>query len=540
MINYKLVIFASLGLMPVFARATCPPIVPCKTVAEASTIAGSNADAKLIEMAAAITADTNEVAKAVIEAAKSQSAAMNKGASALTSSMMEVTQTNIEKQSQLALITNDAAMAHEADMAEREVRKLSAVVSDDDTKAEFDVILANLEKYADKTVPFVVAVLNDAYDNNPEGFVSVPIKEAEGVCSQESIDEGKCGTPKRAFLASKLTVLFEQCSATKKALVLEQRKAEIEATEIAVVTKRQQKVAGITNSSGEVLSRVADANENSCSPSEFKSGLCNTELSEEEYQEQLMIGAKVPNGDILASNFTNPSTTYVDGYVDELDEIMRDEIENASLDRDILELNPEQTVVDIVDTYRNANQVKSAMNFLDNIIGDDLVADLPISQRRDPGNAIAQAQYLQRMASLSAVRSVMTSSMMKRVGAKMNSYITSGQINQNLLITVDSPDHKESVAGASQLDILRSRVDEQMDEFALSSSGSAGQADFVNASSMAVIQRKQLQALQLNNEIMFERYLVAEQRVSLKAISVAQEVNSKANIDNLNNLRRGR
>jgi hypothetical protein len=519
---------------------TCPPIIPCNETGEASTIAGSNADIQLAEMATQISTDTNAVAQSIIDAAKTQSAALNKGASALTSTMIQVNQTNIEKQQQVKLVMNDAAMAHDTDMAEREVRRKSAIVSDDDTKAEFDVILNTLEQYADKTVPFTIAVLKQSYDDNSEGYVSVPIKESEGVCSDEDIEDGKCGTAKRAFLGSKLSTLFQQCSATKKALVQEQRQSESKATTIAVVTQRQKEVAGITSSAGAVQSRIAQANENSCSPTEFVAGICNQDLSDEEYQEQLMIGAKVPNGDVLASNFTTPSDTYADGYLDDLDEDLAEDIESAALDRDLLELNPEQTVVDIVDTYRNANQVKAAISFMDNIVGDDLVADLPINQRRDPGNAIAQSQYLQRMAGLSMVRTAMTDSMMKRVGTKMREYINTGKINDDLPITIDSSDHKESVAGAGTMDMLRSRVDEQMEKFSLSSDASDGQADFVNAASLAVIQKMQLESLKLSNDFLFERYLIAEQRVGLKAIEVSYEANSEDNISRLNKLRRGK
>ena len=73
---------------------TCPPIIPCNETGEASTIAGSNADIQLAEMATQISTDTNAVAQSIIDAAKTQSAALNKGASALTSTMIQVNQTN--------------------------------------------------------------------------------------------------------------------------------------------------------------------------------------------------------------------------------------------------------------------------------------------------------------------------------------------------------------------------------------------------------------------------------------------------------------
>ena len=75
------------------AMATCPPILPCKTTAEASTIAGSNADQKLITFTQTITTTTNETAQALVDMATANASSLNTGAQTIVAAQAELSQT---------------------------------------------------------------------------------------------------------------------------------------------------------------------------------------------------------------------------------------------------------------------------------------------------------------------------------------------------------------------------------------------------------------------------------------------------------------
>ena len=80
------------------AYATCPPIVPCKVTAEASTIAGSNADQELITFAQDITTSTNEVAKALIDMANSVSSTASQNAQNIVATNAELSQIQLNQE----------------------------------------------------------------------------------------------------------------------------------------------------------------------------------------------------------------------------------------------------------------------------------------------------------------------------------------------------------------------------------------------------------------------------------------------------------
>jgi hypothetical protein len=530
------------SMLSASALAVCPPIVPCSTVGQASTIAGSNADIALAELSAKITADSNAVAQAIIDGANANVAAMQTGVNGVVSSFMEMNQINLDTKMKQDKAMLDGELDYLANQAEIDYRSSVSVVSADDTPEEFDLILKYLNDYSDESVPKIIYLLREGYDNNEEGIIGVAIKSAEGVCTEEQIkEEGKCTVPKKVFPASKLEVLYKQCGIAKKVGKQLQIAKKNKETLLESVAKSSEKSAEVTDSAGAVSKRLATTREQNCSPAQYKKNICKTDLSFEEYQEQLMIGAIVPQGDVLASNFTSPSKTYVHGYVDEIpDETMAD-IENQSLDRIALEENPEQRVVDLVDTYRNAAQVRSAFSFIDNVVGEDLVGNQTASKRRSFDSSQAQATYLSRLAALSMARTALTESLVLRLGEKMRTAVQDGTLPENPVIKMDSEDNKESVTGAGELDILRDRVQSQFDDFLLSSdSPSEGSTDFVNNATPTDVASKQLDALVLANELMFKRYLISEQKVNMSAVQLTQKVNSPDFTEALKELRRKR
>jgi len=524
------------------ALAVCPPIVPCSTVGTASTISGSNADIKLAQLSAKITTDSNAVAQAIVDGANANVAAMQTGVNGVVSSFMEMNQINLDTKMKQDKAMLDGEMDYMANQAEIDYRANIGVVSADDTPEEFDLILKYLNEYSDQSVPKVIYLLRETYDNNPDGIIGIPIKSAKGVCTEEQMkEEGKCTVPKKVFPASKLEVLYKQCGIAKKVEKQLQIAKKNKTSLLKVVSKSSEKSSNITDSAGAVSGRLEITREQNCSPAQYKKGFCRTDLGYEEYQEQLMIGAIVPQGDVLASNFTSPSKTYAHGYIDDISDDAMDDIQSQSLDRAAIDANPEQRVVDLVDTYRNAAQVRSAFSFIDNLVGEDLVANQTSSKRRSFDSSEAQARYLSRLASLSMARTALTESLVLRLGDKMRQAVDSDTLPLNPVITVDSPDNKESVTGAGEMDILRDRVQSQFDTFLLSSeSPSEGSTDFVNNASTTDIVSKQLDALTLANELMFKRYLISEQKVNMSAVLLTQKVNSPAFTEALKELRRKR
>tara|TARA_R110001592_G_scaffold111525_6_gene308807 strand:- start:18309 stop:19943 length:1635 start_codon:yes stop_codon:yes gene_type:complete len=522
--------------------AVCPPIIPCNTVGTAKTIVGSNADIKLAQLSAKITTDTNAVAQAIIDGANANVSAMQTGTNGVVSSFMEMGQINLDTKMKQDKAMLDGEMDFMANQAETDYRASVGVVSADDTKEEFDLILKYLQDYSAESVPKIIYLLRETYDNNPEGVIGVPIKTAEGTCTKEQIsEEGLCTVPKKIFPAAKLEVLYKQCGVAKKVQKQQLVASQNKATLMKQVSDSADKAAAVTDSAGAVSGRLAATREQTCSPSDFKKGLCRVGMSFEEYQTKLMIGAIVPQGDVLASNFASPSKTYVDGYIDDLSDDAREDIEAQSLDRTPLDNNPEQRVVDLVDTYRNASQVRSAMSFIDNIVGEDLVSNAQAGQRRNFDSSEAQAQYLSRMAALSMARTALTESMVMRLGDKMRDAMQNDEIGANPEITIDSVNNKEFVTGASEIDILRDRVQSQFDSFLLSSeTPSEGSTDFVNNPSPTDTASRQLDSLVLANELMFRRYLVAEQKVNLSSVQLSQLVNSPQFAEALKKLRRTR
>ncbi len=528
------------------AMATCPPILPCKTTAEASTIAGSNADQKLITFTQTITTTTNETAQALVDMATANASSLNTGAQTIVAAQAELSQIEVNQKLKVEKAMADREMAHKSQMAENTFRANTSVVASDDTKEEFQLIIDTLASQSSKTVPEIILLLKETFDKDDEmGFVNVPIKAAEGVCEGDDVDDsGKCSVAKRVYPGQKLSAMFKQCSANKRKLIEMERKNESRVVAVENAAKESKGAIETTDVSGAVTQRIAKQKELSCSPTQYKAGICGKELSPEDYQESIIIGNIIPNGDLSASNFNSPTAASSHGYIDDIDEDVQEEIRAQSLDREALIDNPNQKAVDVVHTYRNANQVKAAMDFVNNLVGGDLVPALDPSDRRKATNAEYQQRMMSRAAALSMVRLALNESMFDRVGEKMRAMIKNGDFDgaSRFEITADSSENKESVLGAGPLDILEDRVKQQAASTQVSAqngdSPNAGN-DFIADPSGADSLGKILTSVSLQNEMLMDELLTVEQTLSLKAISNAQLVNSPEVLQLMKELRKG-
>ena len=142
---------------------------------------------------------------------------MQTGTNGVVSSFMEMSQVNLGTKMQQDKAMLDGEMDYLANQAEIDYKSKVGVVSADDTKEEFNLILKYLDEYSEDSVPKIIYLLRETYDKDPEGVIGIPIKTAEGTCTEEQItEEGLCTVPKKIFPAAKLEVLYKQCGIAKK------------------------------------------------------------------------------------------------------------------------------------------------------------------------------------------------------------------------------------------------------------------------------------------------------------------------------------
>jgi hypothetical protein len=528
-----------------YAQAVCPPIIGCSPTGKASTIAGSNADRELIAFAQNITTSTNQVAEALMNMANSNAGALSTGSQSLISAQMELSQIQLNQKLKTKKAMSDRDMAHAGQLAENAYKSANTVVSSDDTKEEFELIIKYLSESPDLSVPELILVLKETMDDDDElGYVMVPIKSAEGVCSQQQIaQDGQCAIAKRVFPSKKLQTLFQQCSLDKRILKESEAKVKARSMAIQVLSEATGKALESTSSTGAITSRLSKQLTLSCTPNQFKNNLCDVNTPEE-YQESIVTGSIIPNGSVSAGNFKSPSFVSSHGYIDDMTPETMSQLESASLDRRALDAQPNQKIVPLQHTYRNANQVKAAMNFIDNLVADDLIPALDPSDRRKAQNAEYQSRFLNQIASGSMVRMVLSESMMDRVGTEMRKMMSAGtiQTQDKFEIKLDSPVNKESIVGAGPLDILSDRVNQQASSLQLSDQNGEGGSvdnDFITAASNESALDKILTSMQIQNEMSLSEYKMLEQSNALKSIAVSQKANSPRVVEMMKKLRRG-
>lgn len=523
---------------------TCPPIVGCKTTAEASTIAGSNADQELITFTQSITSTSSEVALAITDMASANSASLQEGVQSIISSQSELSQIELNQKMKVMTAMSDREMSHEAELAESEHRTNISILSNNDTKEEYQLISDTLTQYSTLSVPEIILILTETYDDNEDGKIPIPIKEAEAVCGESNVQElGKCSRLVRVKPGLKLTAMFRSCSEGKRVLVTRAKEQESRASAVSMVNEKTAQALSNTNPSGAVMQRMQKQLSLSCSPTQFKNRQCATDITAEEYQELIVVGGIIPNGDVSAANFSNPSYSSAEGYMDDLSDDTRDDLKSMSLDRDALNDDPNQKVVPFVYTYKNANQVKSAMSFVDNLVADDLVPALTPNERKQVKYSEYQSRFMSRVAGMSAVRMVLSDSLNSRVGEKMRELISTDVMENTdkFEVTLEDNTYKESVLGASPLDVLVERVNAQSANLQMplqnGSSSNSGNS-FISSPTPGGALDKVFESVVLQNEMILKEILMTEQMIALDAIALGQKSNSQDMVSLMENLRR--
>ena len=372
---------------PTYA-VTCPPFVPCPQKGQAKDINGSNAEQELMTFTQSISEETSLHAQTLVDAANATASSINQGANSIIAAMFEASQIEADQDMRLMRAMGEMEMAMEMHIANQDASRARAVVGPDDTKEEFEVITTALEDYEDLSVPEIILVLREEFDNDEEQGKSTSLSLVLRVYAMKMQSRLKVSViPKRVYPSKKLQSLFKLCSIEKRAIIESIKAKNAYENALALANKATMKALESTGASDAISARMRQSKELSCSPAEFKAGYCGSTAGStpEDYQEAIVAGKIIPNGDVSAANFTSPTTNSAEGYLPisvTKQDVVAEEMENTSLDRRKLQQDPNQRAVPIEHTYRNANQVLSALMFIDNIVSDDIVPALPANDRK--------------------------------------------------------------------------------------------------------------------------------------------------------------
>jgi hypothetical protein len=428
-----------------------------------------------------------------------------------------------------------------AELEEKSVIAARSTMYVDDTMQERDLIVeALMDNEEDMSVREIYLMLKQTFDDNPENKINVPSLIAKKNCTKEELDDGECGTNLVSITpGQKLLDYFNECTLSKTKLVVEKTKNQANHSSIAATAARTNDGIAQINSSSAISKKTEEQKNLSCTPDQFKNKLCLGDISKEDYQEFTARNIIIPNANLSPANALNPPK--IGGLeFSAPDAEMREVLEYESLDYTELEENPDQKQdqIPIVYTYKNTNQLKGALDFMDNIVSQELISNQTPQDRQKVSSSEFQARYLNRMANLSLARTVLNDTVKIRVGKNL-SEVWKGDS------TLSGQDQfapkKESVLGAGELDHLYSRIDETFAKLKMYDNDpvAAAEKDKLQNASKKYWPKQQLELIKLQNELLFKQFLQNEQIEMLKAAQLANKVNSAENVLYLRKLRKG-
>ncbi len=477
-----------------------------------------------------------QISTAVAEGSQAQIQSFQKYSTSMMKKMIEMNQIQLKDRLKMDKAQRELEMSYEANMAEEEARRSASVLYKDDTKEEMKLMSKILRENPDlKTTQVIVAATNE-YDLNKK-TIPVPIKAAEGVCDEKKIELGYCSVQKTITPGKKMAKMFKDCNQQKRELQRKLQENRSKKSAIIVNSRKTNEAINSTNAVDAMKTNLREQIKLGCNPSDYKNKLCAQNMSKEDYQEKVALNQIIPNGHISASNLIAPP--YYGGEdMTKYDSATKQDLVKKALSKGMAQQEPNQSTVPIVYTYKNSNQYNSAVQFIDNITASELISNQMPRDRTKQSSSEFQSAYHKRMAVLSLVRTAFMDSMKVRTGQVLSESISSGQdLSQ---IDQFSP-IKEDVMGASEIDILMSRVDELFSKVAVNATGGVGDSnsmDEVENGSEKMLQKAQLETLKLQTEILFKQMLENEKIELLKAAQIASIVNSPEVVSYLQELRK--
>ena len=504
------------------------------------TIAGSNADTKLLEIQANMETTSLLLQDAVTRGFADMMSTQQKSANEIISANVKASQMIISQETQIlkANIQNELAMKTEYEA--RKIKRSRSVLSDDDTAEEMKVITDALETASDEdNVLIIIEALTIGWDKRQDRKIPIAINRGKGVCSEEIIAEGACSIPKSITPGKKLKAFFQACNQVKQQFELKERMIVAQDTAIQESAMRINKAMSQTSSTTATSQRLKEQRTRNCSVEDMKNNLCLTELSIEDKQELIRTCVINGNADVNASSLYMPKKVCGLEYSvpsKETYEILK---KNA-LDQTSLENNPlqDQNALPVVYSYNNINQLRSSSDFTNNILAMDLVSNQQAKDINKASSTEFQSRYLSRMAKLSLAESSFSNSTKMRTGKKLG------------LLKADDPKFekvdelaptKEDALGGGELDFLNAEIDKANRKLKLSKNEDGSiKAEALNGQSNASYwDNLILEQLTLQSKLLFRQILQKEKEELLKAAQLASEVNSPVNIQYIKNLRSG-
>ena len=375
--------------------------------------------------------------------------------------------------------------------------------------------------------------MTDEYDIGGRE-INVAIKAAEGVCTEGQIKEGFCSVPRKVTPGKKLAKYFRACTEQKKQLVRKKQESKSRTHGIVLNSRKTTEQVNVANSLTEMTKNIKEQVEQACTPTQYKNKICASDLSKEEFQEKVALNHIIPNGHVSPSNLLDP-TFYGGEDLRDYDLETKKELIDKALAKDEAMQDPEQSFVPIIKTYKNTAQYAAALHFVDNVTGDTLVSNQQPKDRLKQSSAEFQTLYNKRVAMLSLVRSAFIDSIKQRTGQRLTEIVGSTDVS-----ALNEPE-KESVLGASELDILLNKVDEIFSVVAVKAEAGIGETnsiDDIENGSDRLMKKAQLNTLKLQVEIALKELFENEKIELLKAAQISSIVNSPEMVNYLRNLRR--
>ncbi|WP_318493577.1 hypothetical protein [Photobacterium leiognathi] len=528
MINRKLLVLLpfSLFLFSNHSLATCPTGV-CPPIKDVDTITGSalgfvtSTATDIATTGASIATEIGEQSSALISASSSNT-------KTLVMSDMSNTQEEIANNAEVRKSVTIALMDQQAELAASKIKSKSASLSVDDTLEEYQFIQNFLESNKEVfsgNVSIAAELMVRQYDSDPD--FKLPYKP---FIAESCDDSSKCYAMKKSLPGSKLKQIIQKCSTSKLKKV-----SSIQAKKSSIASKlrgsqKLNRVASSSNSQLSVSERQSDSIELTCSLTDKRMGFCSKDVDESQYLDRVHKNDIIPNGSISAANFIAPVSVGGLEYVDE-SEIpnLIDAYASSSLD---LSEGVDANAPDIVDTYRNDRQLKSAIQFRDNVLMSDFISNQGLSDRLSPASSEFQSLFMSRQAKLSLVGSVLDESIALRTGRVLTDLRMAEDIED-----YDGEMIKESVNGAGLLDIISHQINEDFSKISIYSAD-PGQAlaSLANASETSVaLDENQARARALQIKLMQLKML--EKQKLLMGAKLASVVNSPENTLYLKKLR---
>ncbi len=502
-----------------------------------ASIAGSNGDQKLIEIQQNMATTSANLQLALTQTMTDLMTVVSQGTAKIISSSTEVSKTLLEQEALILKAQKDTELTYLAELAAAEIKSERAYLFPDDSAEETQVIIEALNKLdEDGNVLVLSQALKEEWDEQPEKQIPVALEMSKGTCDEGTLEDGKCSKFVSITPGLKLEAYFAECNRAKG--MAETIKRAFVARDIAMQesSKSVNEAAANTNSSTAIATALKDQKERNCTVEMKKNGLCGNDIEPEEMQVLYRQCVINENGNVSASNLVNPASV-CSLSTSSVSKETYETLVHESLDHTDIENNPEQdqNAAPVVYSYKNTNQLRSALDYADNLIAMNLVPNQLPKDRNDANAMEYQSRYKSRLARLSLAHQAVMDSVSVRIGKKLADQ------------KVDDPNYesadplapvKESSLGGGALDLLYKEVNSAFEKLDFSKDGANKEAVHGQAAE-GYWEKELLRQVSLQNKLLYKQILEKEKEIMIKAALLSSEINSPNNILYMKKIRNG-